>query len=147
MSHVRQQIREQIGTILTGLATTGSNVYESRVHALSEANLPAILIYSKSEGSSIGTIGVNLGIERILNITIEVYVKANANFDDTVDTICAEVETAMGNNRTLNGTSQFNFLDATEISYDGDGENPVGVATLNYVVEYRTAQNAPETSI
>jgi hypothetical protein len=147
MSHVRQQIREQIGTILTGLATTGSNVYQSRVYALNESSLPALLIYSKSEISSIGSIGVNLGIERQLNITIEAYVKANSNFDDTVDTICAEVEVAMGNNRTINGTAMFNFLEATDISFDGDGENPVGVATLNYVVEYRTAQNAPETSI
>ena len=147
MSHVRQQIREQIGTILTGLATTGSNVYQSRVYALNESSLPALLIYSKSEVSTIDSIGVNLGIERQLNITIEAYVKANSNFDDTVDTICAEVELAMGNNRTLNGTARFNFLEATDISFDGDGENPVGVATLNYVVEYRTAQNAPETSI
>ena len=33
------------------------------------------------------------------------------------------------------------------LDYDGDGENPIGYATMNYVVEYRTAQNAPSTGI
>ena len=147
MSHVRQQIRERVATVLTGLTTTGSNVYESRVNALNESKLPALVIYSKSENSEITTIGTGLGIERNLVITVEAYVKANSNFDDTIDTICAEVETAMGNDRTLNGLAKFSHLGSTEIEFDGDGENPVGYATLEYVVQYRTIQNAPETAV
>ena len=147
MSHVRQQIRESVATVLTGLTTTGSNVYESRVNALNESKLPALVIYSKSENSEITTIGTGLGIERTLTITVEAYVKANLNFDDTIDTICAEVETAMGNDRTLNGLAKFSYLGSTEIDFVGDGENPVGYATLEYVVQYRTIQNAPETAV
>lgn len=147
MSHVRQQIRERVATVLTGLTTTGSNVYESRVYALNESKLPALVVYSKSENSEITTIGTGLGIERNLTITVEAYVKANLNFDDTIDTICAEVETAMGNDRTLNGLAKFSYLGSTEIEFDGDGENPVGYATLEYVVQYRTIQNAPETAV
>jgi len=147
MSHVRQQIREQIGTILTGLASTGSNVYESRVYPLNESNLPALLIYTKAETSSISTIGTSLGVDREITVIVEVYVKANSNFDDTVDTVCAEVEVAMGSNRTLNDTARFNYLESTDIEFSGDGENPVGVATMSFIVQYRTLQNAPETSI
>jgi len=50
-NHIRQQIREKFGTLLTGLTTTGSNVYQSRVYPLENANLPALIIYTKSEES------------------------------------------------------------------------------------------------
>lgn len=147
MSHIRQQIREQVGTTLTGLTTTGSNVFESRVYPLSDASLPALIIYSKAETSSISTMGTGLGIDRTMTLTIEAYVKANLTFDDTIDTICAEVEVAMGTDPKLNGKVRFSYLESTDIDYDGDGENPIGYATMNYVVEYRTAQNAPSTGI
>ena len=46
-NHVRQQIREEIGTTLTGLTTTGSRVYQSRVYPLESGGTPALLIYTK----------------------------------------------------------------------------------------------------
>ena len=45
-NHLRQQIRERIGTTLTGLSTTGTNVFQSRVYQLEDSNLPALLIYT-----------------------------------------------------------------------------------------------------
>ena len=33
-NHLRQQIRERLGTVLGSLTTTGSNVFESRVYPL-----------------------------------------------------------------------------------------------------------------
>ena len=50
-NHVRQQIRERVGTVLTGLTTTASRVFESRVYALQDSELPALLIYTKTEDS------------------------------------------------------------------------------------------------
>jgi hypothetical protein len=146
MSHVRQQIRERVASTLTGLSTTGNNVFQSRVYPLNESVLPALLIYSKNEDSEITTIGTSLGIERNLIITIEAYVKVTTNFDDLIDTICAEIETALGNDIKLNNLAKFSYLQSTEIQYDGDGENPIGYATLNYFVQYRTGQNTPETA-
>ena len=52
-NHIRQQIRERVGTTLTGLSTTGSNVFQSRVFNLEESNLPAIIIYTKSEAGEL----------------------------------------------------------------------------------------------
>ena len=51
MAHVRQQLRERAATTLTGLTTTGSRVYQSRIYPLGAANLPGLLIYTKSEAS------------------------------------------------------------------------------------------------
>jgi hypothetical protein len=58
--HVRQQIRERIATTITGLTTTGSNVYQSRVYPLDSVSLPALLVYTLSEGSEVDTMGTSL---------------------------------------------------------------------------------------
>jgi len=147
MTHVRQQIRERVGTVVTGLSTTGSNVFQSRVYPLQDSNLPALLVYSTTEDSEADVIGTALSTNRIVNIVIEGYVKATTDFDDTVDTICEEVETALANDRTLNGLAKFSQLTGTEINYNGEGETPVGVVTLTYQVQYRTATNAPNVAL
>ena len=42
-NHIRRQIRERAGTVLTGLTTTGNNVFETRIYPLENTNLPALL--------------------------------------------------------------------------------------------------------
>ena len=143
MAHARQTIREQVGTTLTGLATTGSNVYQSRVYPLQESNLPALLIYTKEESSEAIVMGSNRVIERELTLAVEAYVKTNSNSDDTIDTIAEEVETAIGADSTLNNKAKDVFLVSTDINYVGEGENPVAVATLNFLVSYCTDENDP----
>ena len=69
-NHVRQQIREKIGTTLTGLTTTGSNVYQSRVYPLENINLPALIIYTKSETSEPIVIGTDRVISRELSVIV-----------------------------------------------------------------------------
>ena len=147
MSHVRQQLRERAATTLTGLSTTGSKVYQSRVYPLGAANLPGLLIYTKSEDSEIVTMSGARTLLRNLSLVIEGYVKAVSNYDDTVDTIAKEVETAMGNDVTLNGLAKNSFLESTQIEYDGEGEKPVAVVSLTYNVEYMTIENAPQTAV
>jgi hypothetical protein len=147
VSHVRQQLRERAATTLTGLSTTGSKVYQSRVYPLGAANLPGLLIYTKSEDSEIVTMSGARTLLRNLSLVIEGYVKAVSNYDDTVDTIAKEVETAMGNDVTLNGLAKNSYLESTEIEYDGEGEKPVAVVSLTYTVEYMTKENAPQTAV
>ena len=143
MAHARQAIREQVGTTLTGLSTTGSNVFQSRVYPLQESNLPALLIYTKEESSEAIVMGSNRVIERELTLAVEAYVKTNSNSDDTIDTIAEEVETAIGADSTLNNKAKDVFLVSTDINYVGEGENPVAVATLNFLVSYCTDENDP----
>jgi hypothetical protein len=143
MAHARQTIREQVGTTLTGLTTTGSNVFQSRVYPLQESNLPALLIYTKEESSEAIVMGSNRVIERELTLAVEAYVKTYSNSDDTIDTIAEEVETAIGADSTLNNKAKDVFLVSTDINYVGEGENPVAVATLNFLVSYCTDENDP----
>ena len=143
MAHARQAIREQVGTTLTGLSTTGSNVFQSRVYPLQDSNLPALLIYTKEETSEAIVMGSNRVIERELTLAVEAYVKTNTNSDDTIDTIAEEIEAAIGADSTLNNKAKDVFLVATDINYVGEGENPVAVATLNFLVSYCTDETNP----
>lgn len=151
MTHVRQTIRERVATTLGSLTTTGSRVYQSRVYPLGANNLPGLLIYTKSEDSEVGTLvgsgGSTRTIMRDLSLVIEGYVKAKSNYDDSVDTISQEVETALANDITLNGNAKDCYLESTEIMYDGEGETPVAVITMVFRVIYNTIQNAPQTAV
>ena len=49
MAHVRQSIRDNAVTAVTGLSTTGSYVFRSRVYPLGTNKLPALCVYTDSE--------------------------------------------------------------------------------------------------
>ena len=65
-NHIRQQIRERIATNLTGLTTTGTRVYQSRVYPLEDNNLPGLIIYTVSEESEPAVIGTDRLLDRKL---------------------------------------------------------------------------------
>lgn len=147
MAHVRQQIRERIATEVTGLSTTGSKVFQSRVYPLQASNLSGLLIYTTAESSEpIDMGGTSRLMNRTLSVIIEAYVKAVSNYDDTVDTICSEVEVALGGS-TVNGLVKDIYLEATEINYQGEGDQPLAIATMTWNVLYETASNAPDTAL
>ena len=79
MAPYRQQIRERVATTLTGLTTTGSNVFQSRVYPIENTKLPCLLIYTKEESSEPLAMNPPRSIEKILQLVIEAYVKANTN--------------------------------------------------------------------
>ena len=146
-NHIRQQIREKFGTTLTGLTTTGSNVYESRVYPLENASLPALIIYTKSETSEPIVIGTQRLMSRELSVVVEGYAKATSNFDDTIDTISKEVEEAISADRTLGGLAKDTYVESTEIEYTGDGEQPVGYVTLTFLTNYYVQETNPDVAV
>ena len=146
-NHVRQQIREYFGTTLTGLTTTGANVYESRVYTLQEDTLPSLVIYTKSETSEPIVIGTDRVMSRELSVVVEAYCKATSDFDDTIDTISKEVEEAIMADRTLGGLAKDTYVESTEIEYTGDGEQPVGYVTLTFLTNYYVQETNPDVAV
>ena len=130
--HVRMQIRNQVVTQLTGLTTTAARVFDSRVYPLEDANLPALLIYTKSETSEPIEIGTNRTSERLLSLNIEAYVKSTTNFEDTLDTICKEVEQAIAADPTLSGKAKDCYLESTEIEFNAEGEKPLAFCNPHF---------------
>ena len=148
MSHVRQQIREAFGTACSGLSTTGTNVFQTRVYPLETGALPGLCIYTTSESISdvFGEIGGAARlVSRALSVRVEGYARAASNLDDTLDTISAEVETAVANSSTIDGLITDMELSSNDVSFT-EGDREIGVITLDFAVVYTTAFNDPQTA-
>ena len=148
--HVRQQIRSAIITQVTGLTTTALNVFEHRVHPLAEDDLPALVVSTTSEGSSMATIGgmgTVASLQCNLAISIEGYVKATSSVAQTLDTIAEEIEIALGDDETLGGLVESIELSGTTIEITAEGDQPVGVVKLDYDVVYRTTTGNPSIAL
>lgn len=147
VDHVRQQIRDRIITNVTGLTTTGDRVFRSRTYPLNADTMPALLVYTTNEDSDIDVMGIPGALNRIVNVVIEGYVRNITVYDNMIDDICQEIEVVMANDPTINGLAKNSFLSGTEINYTGEGDQPIGVVAMNYVVQYRTATNAPSVAL
>ena len=93
--HIREQIRDRIVSNCTGLTTTGSNIFESRIYPLESGDLPGLLVYTTSEDSEPVRLGPDRLLERNLSLIVQGYCESNSDFDGVVDNICKEVEVAL----------------------------------------------------
>ena len=142
MAHKRQSIRERVASTLTGLSTTGSNVFQSRVYPIENTKLPCLLIYTREETSEPLVMNPPRTIEKVLSLVVEGYVKANTNFDDTIDTICEEVEEALFTDRLINDLALDSFLTNTDITYNGEGDNPLGIVVMTFQITYHHTEGS-----
>jgi len=138
MAHVRQTIRDHIVSAVTGLSTTGANVFPSRVYPIAAGKMPGLAVYTLSEAIEAQTLRPPRGLVRILEISIEAYVEGSTN-DDVLDNICAEVEAAVAADITRGGNAKDTILVSFEADY-ADGERPLVVGRLTYQVTYSTAE-------
>jgi len=141
MAHVRKQIRDNIVTTITGLETTGSNVYRTRVYPLADAKLPGLAIFTDSEEIEPSTITPPRTQMRTLTVRIEAFVKGVSNFDDQLDTISEEVEEALAADITRGGLAQDTRITGFEADFSGEGDQPVGVGRISVSVDYVTIEN------
>lgn len=148
MTHVRKQIRDAVETRLTSLATTGANVFMSRIYSVAEGSLPALLIYAVSEQADIHIKGRPATLLRTMELRIEGMAETSgATLDDTLDQIALEVEHAMNSDMTFSGLALRSTLTGSEISFNGEGDAKGGSVILTYEIIYRTVENAVETSV
>ena len=139
MAHVRQTIRDNIITAVTGLSTTGSNVYRTRIYPLETGNLPGLCVYTQTEDSEIDSLSGTRNLTRSGEVGIEAFVRAVSNYDNTLDTICAEIEAGMAADVTRGGYAKDCLLTRSEFEFSDEGDRPIVMARLTYAVQYRTA--------
>ena len=144
MAHARTQIRNQLKTTLTGLTTTGTNVYNSRVY--NHDVLPCLTIYTLSEELSEESGNKQF---RQLNVMVEVRAKASDSLEDTLDSIGAEIEDAIFTNgdSTLNGKCKDFGYEGLDIELSGEAEQPFGLMTMRFTALYRVSKSDVETLI
>jgi len=132
MPHARQTIREATAALVTGLASTGARVFQSRM--VPQASLPCLLVTTNDEEIESGAFEKQL--DRRLSIRVEGVDKAGATLDDRLDTIAAEVETALG--------SDYRYeLRSIAVDFDETLEKPVGRIALDFTYRYFTNAGAP----
>ena len=136
MAHARQTIREAAATLVTGLTTTGTRVFQSRMAP--QDSLPCLLVTTEEEQIEPGAFEKQL--DRRLTIRIIGLAKATSNVDDTLDTIAAEVETALGTNLAYQ-------LTAIAVDFDETLEKPAGRIVLDFGYRYFTNAGAPGTTL
>lgn len=146
MSHVRRQIREAVAAAVTGLATTGSRVFQSRVYPLRDADLPCLMVSTDDERIESGNAVMGGELDRELVVTVRGVAKANADLDDTLDGIAEQVEPVL-NGATLGGKAKNCQLTGIKVEMDESLEKPVGVISLEYRVTYFTAPASPGTAL
>jgi hypothetical protein len=146
MSHLRQLIRSNIVTTVTGLSTTASRVYQTRIYPLEQSKLPGLCVYTKSEETEYVTIGLPRRQERTLEVVVEIYASAISGLDNTLDTISAQIEEALATDITRGGYAKDTKVIAFEADFDGSGEQPVGVGRLTVQVTYSNRENEVESA-
>ena len=146
MSHVRRQLREAAAAAVTGLATTQSRVFQSRVYPLRDADLPCLLVSTDEERIDAGNAAMGGELERELTLTVRGVAKANADLDDTLDAIAEQIEPVM-NGATLGGKAKKCLLTAINVGMDDVLEKPVGSISLEYRITYFTSPAQPGTAL
>jgi len=146
MAHVRKSIRDNITTTLTGLTTTGSRVFQTRLFPLATAKLPGLCIYTRNETTQYTTVGKPRTQIRELEVLVEAYAKGTSSIDNTLDTIAVQVEEALYTDLTRGGYAKDTQVTSFEVDYDGEGDQSVGVARFTISVTYVTVENDIEAS-
>jgi hypothetical protein len=117
-----------------------------RRYALDDSKLPAILVYTMDESSALITIGSRT-VRRVINVAVHILCTgASTTIQDTIDTLCVNVEEAIANDYQLNGLAKSCILTSTEVDIVADGEKPISSARLVFAAEYITAINDVETA-
>ncbi len=151
MAHVRKLIRDRVATTLTGLSTTGSNAFKTRVYPIAKASLPGLSIYTKDESIEHVSMSVSSSSPRLqlrdLTLTVEIFVRGVTGYDDTIDQICEEIEEALEADSTLGGYAQSVSVNGFSADFIGEADQPLGFASLTISVQYQTREGSPDSAI
>lgn len=141
-THVRQQIREAVATLVTGLATTGNRVHQSRLRPQAASGLPCLLVHS-NDTEQVDAADADVLQERRLPIVVRGIAKGGATLDDTLDAMALEVETALAANPRLSGKAAMGRLESVDTEFDDSTDQPVGEIQLRYLYTYFTQAGTP----
>ena len=145
MPHVRRQIREAAAAALTGLATTGSRVSQSRMAPRRAGDLPCLLVETADERIEQGA---QSRITRELTVIVRGFAKANTALDDTLDQIAGEVETALASAGSLGGLVPGGITPMqVSIDFDDTLEQPAGVIVMEFRAVSFGVLGSPNTVI
>jgi hypothetical protein len=142
--HVAEQIVANAKAALTGLATTGADVFDSRVYPVTEDICPCLLIDQGDESSSFEEMGFSRTIQRSMQLLVVAKVVQNTSYRTLVNTIRKEVEVALAAGLT---GAKWVLPVSCEIELSGEAEKPIASATITFDCVYITALGVPDATL
>lgn len=145
----RKLIRKKVAELLKGKTDAGDRVFPNATIPTWEEELPAILVYTRSEPVT-PYAETPRELERNLDIIIEIKAKGpetdeegeapldGESLEDILDDISEQVEAIMSVDDSLEDTADESILQNTELDYEGTGALPIGAARLSYNITYYT---------
>ena len=141
MALAAAQVVDAIAARFTPVALSAGRVYTSRLHPLTEAELPAWRITAEAEDVETGMAdGVNV---HTLLVDCAGYVQATDNVDDSMHALAAQGLTAACALPVLYRTQ----LQSIERELVADGEARLGVVRLRLATQFYVRPEAPETIV
>lgn len=155
MTHARATIRAAAaeligkGTPANELASTGSNVFTTRMLPLESTNLPCWVVATDDE-EDVETDGMGGQQSREMSLIFSGIAAAvtGDELEDVLDTMAEELETVMVPSALAAFGVKALLLDTTEWDFDVDETNKVfGQISLTYRALYYTDQGVPGTTL
>ncbi len=147
--HVREGITTAAKTAVTGLTTTGANVFRDRdtdERPLQSTELPGLTLEDDGEPSEIVSLGQGRLLERRMRMRIVAHVKAASGYSTTLNTILKEVETALAG-ASLGGAKYATLVEVAGREIDESGDLPTVRQAFSFECFYITAHNAPDVAL
>lgn len=142
--HRAEQILDAVVTSLTGLSTTGSNIFRGRHYSLESGSMPALLVYMGSDEP------IEMLSQSLIDSLIEVRVESRtmsptAQLDESLNQIRKEVTIALQADFSQGLDFVLNLEEgkADEPEFSDSGEQPVARQVMNWRITYRRSRTDP----
>lgn len=143
--HARAQIRDAVIATLGVLDSVGTEAVRGRAQR-PEAGVTRQLFVSTGAESSERISSSPAITQRIVTVRVEAVV-LDADPDDVLDEICAEVEEKLSADTRLGGLAKDLYLVATNPESQEDIDYPRGFGGLQFRIEYWTVETDPRTAL
>lgn len=145
MTHRAETILNTVETLLTGLATTGSQVTRGRVWPVDA--FPAISIFKGADRRDELDDILDEFLTRVLTINIEIHTTATGNPETQLNQVAAEVFAALAADKTLGLAYVFNtLLEADdEPIIDDSQDTPVASMISTWNINYQHSLTSAES--
>ena len=138
MASKREQILAKIKTNLTGTTGVGTRIYRSRVEPMTRVETPSLVVEFVTDEPTVNS-ATYLKLDWTLRVRIVVIVRSQTP-DTTADPTIESLHTKIVSDPTLGGLA----LDVRPLTVTFDvveGDQPAGIVSCEYEVDYRSSYN------
>lgn len=152
MAHVRKQVRDAVIARVTGLATTASRVYASRVDPLEVGMVPGLIVRNGDELVERVALGMPSPlVRRAQTVIVAPHVRATSAIDDALDQVAEEVEEALlgsVDGLTVGGLAvDVQLVNIGEPRISGDGDRLVAAMDMQFQILINAREGIPDAVV